>query len=283
MTAFAHCHRQFDWGSVTWEIRSVNQRYLECQYKLPERWRLLETELRQRVGRVARRGKIECILHITATAAASGVTINEPVARSILQCAEQLRALDTTITGVDPLQLLQWPGVLELPAEDTAGMQRDLMAGFDSALQSLIENREREGEAMAAHIARRIHGIRAIIADVQAQLPAILQEQHAKLLQRLATLTATLSDERSQTEIALLAQKADIAEELDRLSTHCNAVESILLQGGACGRKLDFLMQELNREANTLSSKSAAAATTAAAVELKVLIEQMREQIQNLE
>ena len=285
MTAFARQSVEKPWGTLVWELRSVNHRYLEPGFKLPEAMRVLETKLRDRLRKRLARGKIECGLRYQQSFAADqqALTINQELLQQLVDAGTALRQSIPDAAAIDPLQLLQWPGVIAQTGADSDAMVQDCLAGFDEALEELLQSRQREGEELKQFILQRVEQIADIVLTVREQLPAILQAQRQRLQQRLAELKAELDSDRLEQELVLLAQKADVDEELDRLDTHLTEVRRVLNKGGACGRRLDFLMQELNREANTLSSKSIVSDTTQAAVELKVLIEQMREQIQNIE
>ncbi len=283
MTAFAHLRSEYPWGTATWELRSVNHRYLELSFKLPEAWRQLEPPLRDGLRKQLQRGKLECALRLQFQHGEQQLQLNTKLVHQILEIANNLRSEIAHAAPINVLELLHWPGVMESAELDGDSLQQDLLTGFQQALDAHIDNRQREGAALAQLITQRLDSIDAIVAELRSRMPEIVSSQRDKLQQRLAELQAELAPERLEQEIALLAQKADVDEELDRLDTHVTEVRRTLQKGGAVGRRLDFLMQELNREANTLSSKAVVADSTQAAVELKVLIEQMREQIQNIE
>jgi uncharacterized protein (TIGR00255 family) len=267
-----------------WEIRSVNHRYLEPSFKLPESLRALETQLREKLRKQLSRGKIECGLRIQYQGTdSSKLQINQHLARELISAAESIKQLMDKPAAIDPLEILQWPGVISESEIDSDLIQQQAMALFQTSLEQLIHSREREGSELKQFIEQRLESIETITRAIRIQLPDILAAQKQKLLNRLQELKAELNEDRLEQELVILAQKADVDEELDRLQTHVGEVRRVLAQGQACGRRLDFLMQELNREANTLSSKSIVSDTTQASVELKVLIEQMREQIQNIE
>ncbi len=284
MTAFAHHRAEHSWGTLTWELRSVNHRYLDLQFKLPELWRGVEPALREALRQQLARGKVECALRVhSENSADTTLELNEALAQQLIAAAQQLQQRIDGAAALDPLQLLQWPGVLSQSEVDSDAVQSAILAAFSEALAELGATREREGSELRAFIEQRLQQIATITAELRQRMPEIVAAQRHKLQQRLADLQVQLDAERLEAEVALLAQKLDVDEELDRLQTHVAEVKRVLAKGGACGRRLDFLMQELNREANTLSSKAVVSDSTAAAVELKVLIEQMREQIQNLE
>ena len=285
MTAFARKSTEHAWGTLVWELRSVNHRYLEPSFKLPEAMRALEGKLREQLRKKLARGKVECGLRYQqgSNANQQSLTINQVLLQQLVDAGSQLREQMPDAAALDPLTLLQWPGVIQQADGNSDAMAQDCLADFDEVLSQLLQSREREGAELKQHIFQRLDQIADITGAVREQLPGILQAQRQRLQQRLDELTAELDNDRLEQEMVLLAQKADVDEELDRLDTHLVEVRRVLDKGGACGRRLDFLMQELNREANTLSSKSIVSDTTQAAVELKVLIEQMREQIQNIE
>ncbi|MDH2433254.1 YicC family protein [Pokkaliibacter sp. MBI-7] len=283
MTAFARKEIQQEWGTLVWEIRSVNHRYLEPILRLPDNLRELETGLREKLRQQLSRGKVECTLRFQAAAGQGSMVINEPLLQSLLDACDQVQTLLPKAGKLNPLEVLQWPGVLQSSEHDLAEVQAEALDQFDEALAELVQGRQREGGELAQLILQRLTAMSSIVAKVRDLLPAILERQRQQLLDKFAELQIELDPTRLEQEMVLLAQKADVAEELDRLDTHIQEVKRVLRQSGSIGRRLDFLMQELNREANTLSSKSIVADTTQQAVELKVLIEQMREQVQNIE
>ncbi len=283
MTAFSRQTQDADWGSLALELRSVNQRYLEPHFRLPDALRDLEPVYREALRQRFSRGKIECTLRFEPAEAGAAPEINDARLEALSQALGRVRDKLPDAAMPNALELLAHPGVMateRLNIERVKATAREL---FDAALSDLENGRGREGERLAALIRERLDGIREQIAIVRQHLPTILERQRAQLLERLETARTELDPQRLEAEMVLLAHKADVAEELDRLETHVTEVERQLGQKGPVGRRLDFLMQELNREANTLSSKAIVADTTRCAVELKVLIEQMREQIQNIE
>ncbi|MGJ7462292.1 YicC/YloC family endoribonuclease [Halomonas sp. MA07-2] len=283
MTAFARQEHAADWGSLQLELRSVNQRYLEPHLRLPESLRDLEPAFREALRQQLARGKVECTLRFEAAGAAEGLSVNPARLAELARVLDEVRQAVTDTRTPDALALLDYPGVLESRGPDPESVKAAALALFQAALDDLVAGRAREGEKLAELIRERLVAINAQVAEVRTLMPQILERQRSLLLERLETVRAELDPQRLEAELALLAQKADVDEELDRLATHVAEVERQLTQQGPVGRRLDFLMQELNREANTLSSKSVVASTTRCAVELKVLIEQMREQIQNIE
>lgn len=283
MTAFARQEIKQDWGTAVWEIRSVNQRYLETYFRLPENFRGLENNLREKLRTSLTRGKIECSLRIESAQQIGQLQLNQALAQQVLQSLQWLKSENANEGEINLTDVLRYPGVVEAPQQDLDRISLDLLRGFDALLDEFIAMRGREGEKLQDIIGQRLTAIEAEAAKVRAQMPQILQWQRERLLQRFEEVQVQLEPQRLEQEMILLAQRVDVAEELDRLQMHVKETQRILNKGGAVGRKLDFMMQELNRESNTLASKSINADVTASAVELKVLIEQMREQIQNLE
>ena len=282
MTGYARKEFKGDWGTAVWEIRSVNQRYLETYLRLPEQLRGLEPILRERFRKQLERGKVECNLRFESQTNAGQLQINEALAEQLIDSA--LWVIDRAGQGqLNPLDVLRWPGVMAAPEQDMDELNTRLLAGFDEVLSLFIESRQSEGDKLKVLIEQRLDGIQVEVTKVRALMPQILDWQRQKLIDRLAEAKLELEPTRVEQEIILLAQRIDVAEELDRLGMHITETHKILKKGGACGRRLDFMMQEFNRESNTLGSKSINAETTQSAVELKVLIEQMREQIQNIE
>lgn len=285
MTGFARREAKLPWGTVIWEIRSVNHRYLEPGFRLPEDFREIEPALRELIRKTLQRGKVEVSLYVQLeqeNEAELGVNLQRVVQLS--KAAQQIHEqLGDKAAAINPLELLKWPGVIQKQEVDREAQQAAVLDLFQGALTGLVEHRTREGAELEQLILQRLDAVSAQVVAVRARLPEILQAQREKLQQKIAALGVELDQERLEQEVVLLAQKADVAEELDRLDTHVIEVKRSLKQTDSLGRRLDFLMQELNREANTLSSKAIVSDTTQAAVELKVLIEQMREQIQNIE
>ena len=283
MTAFAHLEIKKEWGNAVWEIRSVNQRFLETYFRLPEAFRHLEMGLRERLRNSLTRGKVECSLRVElAQASNNKIALNNDYAEQVIASLKTLQSIagEGEINLVD---VLRYPGVVDAQSQDLDQIAQDLLASFEQILTDFIAMRGREGENLQAIIQQRLDSIAEIAKSVQQQMPEVLQWQKDRLQQRFEELNLQLDPQRLEQEMVLTAQRVDVAEELDRLQLHVKETSSILKKGGAVGRKLDFMMQELNRESNTLASKSINADITNSAVELKVLIEQMREQIQNLE
>lgn len=285
MTGFARREAKLPWGTLVWEIRSVNHRYLEPSFRLPEDFREIEPHLRDAMRKALQRGKVEASLSVQwEQEGESDLGINLNKIAQLTKAAQQINGLLGTIAApVNALDILRWPGVIQKQELDREQMHKAALELFDLALEGLIEHRSREGAELQQLIINRLDSVSAQVVNVRARMPEILAAQREKLHTKLAALQVELEPERLEQEIVLLAQKADVDEELDRLDTHVIEVKRSLKQTDSLGRRLDFLMQELNREANTLSSKSIVSETTQAAVELKVLIEQMREQVQNIE
>tara|TARA_B100002019_G_scaffold276120_1_gene274640 strand:- start:68 stop:922 length:855 start_codon:yes stop_codon:yes gene_type:complete len=284
MTAFSRQQLEHEWGSLTWEIRSVNHRYLEPSIRLPENFRSLENPIRKQLRDKLYRGKIECLLRFrTVEANQIDWQLNLDL---ISQLTKANLEINSNIGGdykLSSLDILKWPGVISDQPIDEEIFNKEAMGLFEKALDDLMVVREREGASLRDAILKRIASIQRIIDSIQAKMPSIILKQKENLLNKLEDIKAEFEPTRLEQEITLLAQKADVDEELDRLNSHLQEAKRVLDSDGQIGRRLDFLMQELNREANTLSSKSIVVETTQSAVELKVLIEQMREQIQNIE
>ncbi|EIK54829.1 hypothetical protein YO5_18727 [Stutzerimonas stutzeri TS44] len=283
MTAFARSELASPHGTLSWEIRSVNHRYLEPHLRLPEAFRDLEGAVREALRKGLSRGKVECTLRFAEDAGRGELQLDRERASQLIAAAESVAALIRQPAPIDPLQVLGWPGVLVGDAIDPQALNQSALQLFHDALAQLREGRQREGAELAKLLNERLDGILVEVATLREQVPQMLATQRQKVLDRCAEMQVELDPQRLEQEMVLLAQKSDVAEELDRLATHVAEVRRVLKAGGAAGRRLDFLMQELNREANTLGSKAFDPRSTQAAVNLKVLIEQMREQVQNIE
>ncbi len=283
MTAFARRELKAEWGTAVWEIRSVNQRFLETYFRLPEQFKSLEPVLRERLRKSLQRGKVECALRFVANDAAVGqLNLNQDLAKQLMEAAEWVQNQGQS-NGVNPVDILKWPGVIAANETDMDSIQGDILKEFDLTLKDFIAARETEGTNLKALIEQRLDGIQVEVDKVTGFMPEIIQWQKDKILSRFEEAKVELDETRVEQEMVMLAQKVDVAEELDRLVSHIGETRKILKKGGAVGRRLDFMMQEFNRESNTLGSKSINKDTTQSAVELKVLIEQMREQIANIE
>ncbi|OBW93606.1 hypothetical protein QV01_01510 [Gallibacterium genomosp. 3] len=282
MTAFARQEIQAEWGSAVWEIRSVNQRYLETFFRLPEQFRSLENTLRESLRQRLSRGKIECNLRVEISHSSIGLNLNRELAAQVIDSLRWIK--DELQQGeINPIDVLRYPGVVDDPSVDLDEITQEILQGFDTLLTDFIAMRAREGEKLAEAISSRLEGIQTEVNFVRQKMPEILQWQRERLLQRFEEVQLQLEPTRLEQEMILLAQRVDVAEELDRLEMHIKETKDILRKGGVVGRRLDFMMQELNRESNTLASKSINTDVTNSAVTLKVLIEQMREQVQNIE
>lgn len=284
MTAYARQETKSDWGSAVWEIRSVNQRYLETYFRLPEQFRGLESILRERFRTRLTRGKVECHLRIDFNQhQQSKLQINKAMATQVIAAANEINQLLGQENKINPFQIMQWPGVMEAAEQDFDLINKALLSAFDNCLEDFIAMRAREGATINTLLNERLDAISVQANKVRADMPEILQWQKERISHRFEDAKVEIDSTRLEQELVHLAQRSDVAEELDRLDSHVKECKHILNKGGACGRRLDFMMQEFNREANTLGSKSINTDITASSVELKVLIEQMREQIQNLE
>ena len=280
MTAFARSES----GHISWEIRSVNHRYLEVGIKVPDAFRSLEIGLRNKLKARLNRGKIDCQLRIGhSQASEASLSIDEKLLEDLTGALATIIPKLETVAPVNPLEVLKWPGILSEPTEDEESIKKTVVELFDSALAQLIEMRSSEGAELRKIILEKLADLRSIVEQAATEAPIISARQRDKMISKLNDLKIDADPGRIEQELVIMAQKSDVAEELDRLNTHIEEVSATLDSKEAVGRRLDFLMQELNREANTLSSKAVATNTTIQAVELKVAIEQMREQIQNIE
>ncbi len=284
MTAFCRKEHVAPWGTLVWELRSVNHRYLEISPRLPDTLRELENSIRDCLRQALSRGKVECILKLkTENTLPAALEVNQEYVLQLLDASQRIRALTGGSGYISTETLMNWPGVLQSPETDQSVIQQTAHQLLKETLEEFIAHRQREGSVLSSIILDRLTKVETQIAQVRELMPEILKTQRERLLSRLQEFQANPDQERLEQELVFLAQKSDVDEELDRLATHAQEVRRTINQGGAVGRRLDFLMQELNREANTLGSKSVNAQTSQIAVELKVLIEQMREQIQNIE
>ncbi len=284
MTGFAVQNREVGSHTLHLELRSVNSRYLDLAFRIADELRQAEPALRERIGARLNRGKVECRLNLQeGDAAPRSLALNAGLVARLVDAQAAVQAQFVDARPLSVAEILRWPGML---ADDSVGfdeMQPVILELAAAALDDLVASRRREGEKLAAMIRERVARMRTLVAAGVPRMPEIVAEYQERLTARLRDAVASLDEDRIRQEVALFAQRIDVAEELSRLSTHLDEVERILETGGAAGKRLDFLMQELNREANTLASKSAATDMTAIAMEFKVLIEQMREQVQNIE
>ncbi len=284
MTGFARCERTTAAGVLAWELRGLNHRYLEVGLRLPEELRSAETEFRQAIAAAARRGKVDATLYLRpASAGPREFELDDSLLDRLVESALLMQRRLGAAGTIDAMDILRWPGVVRDPERDTAPLAAAAQGLLAETLAAFQTSRASEGERIAQMLRSRAQAVQRIIGEVTARLPEVQARIRARLQERLAALTSEGNPDRLEQEIAMLLQKMDVAEELDRLQSHVEEMTKALAAGEAVGRKLDFLMQEFNREANTLSSKSQDVETTRSAVELKVLIEQMREQVQNVE
>ena len=284
MTAFARAQSEQDGLLLVWELRSVNHRYLETQFRMPDTLRALEHPLREAIRQRLQRGKIDSTLRVEPVAGHQELELNRTLLLQLLALLEQVRRDAPEVSHPNPMDLLRWPGVLGETSTLDSERLRPAVAGlFDQALGELVEHRQREGELLETTVQQRLDAIEALVTRLRASADGIAAHLQKRLQERVATLAVELEPARLEQEVALLAQRADVAEELDRLGIHVTEARTNLANPGPHGRRLDFLTQELNREANTLAAKSSTANTSQLAVDLKVLIEQIREQVQNIE
>lgn len=284
MTAYDRKERSGDWGKLSWELRSINHRFLDIYPRLPEELRHLEPTVRERVGNTLARGKVECNLRYRpAAGVVTEIEVNWRYTERVLAACGALSQQLSTVAPVNPLELLRLPGVVKESEPDLEPVGAAALELLDQTIAGLIESREREGGKLAEIVRDRADKIGQLASEVRARRQEVNASIRDKLTNRLKELDVSMDPGRLEQELVIIAQRMDVDEELDRLETHVTEVLRVLKRREPVGRRLDFLMQELNREANTLSSKSGDARTTAAGVEMKVLIEQMREQIQNIE
>ena len=283
MTGFARRELAGSWGTLTCELRSVNHRYLEPGFRLPEELRPLESDLRALLSKNLKRGKVDCTVHLRGAQAAERELRVDAGALARLAAALNQVSAAVPGTSIDAVEILRWPGVVEASSTDSDALLGAGRALFQQTLDDLGAMRLREGKRLGELIEQRCAGLATLVTQVRTRLPEIQTRIRTRLNERVAELAASVDGERMEQEIALQLQRIDVAEELDRLGGHIEETRRIMGADEAAGRRLDFLMQELNREANTLASKSQDLDTTRFTVDMKVLIEQMREQVQNVE
>jgi uncharacterized protein (TIGR00255 family) len=284
MTGFARRETTGVWGTLVCELRSVNHRFLEAGFRLPDELRSAEGELRARLGRQLRRGKVDCTLSYRRPPGAGGtLQIDSAALERLLGAVHVVTRALAQPPALNPLDVLRWPGVVSEEATSADELLAAAYEVFGQTLDELIATRAREGARLRELLEQRCAALEALVAGVRARLPEVHARMRARLNERLAELTASADPERLEQELAILLQRLDVDEELVRLTGHIEEVRRVIAGTEPAGRRLDFLMQELNREANTLSSKSQDLETTRAAVDMKVVIEQMREQVQNAE
>jgi uncharacterized protein (TIGR00255 family) len=283
MTGFARRERQYPFGLIAWEFKTVNHRFLEIGCRLPEDFRAAESDFRQTIAGAVRRGKVDGSLHFRPATASTTLEVDADLLASLTLRAQQTALQAGPAARIDVTDLLRWPGVVREPAKDAAPLIAAAHDLLGEALAELTRFRDSEGGRLQEALELRCAGLADFASQVTARLPEVRSRIRAKLMERIAQLCSDVDHERLEQELAMLAQRLDVDEELDRLRGHVTEVRKAFGGREPAGRRLDFLMQELNREANTLSSKSQDLETTRAAVDMKVLIEQMREQVQNIE
>lgn len=283
MTAYAGREIKDQWGNAVWELRSVNHRFLDISVRLPEHFRNLEPIIRERLRMRLARGKIECNLRFSTDANNQNLLrINESLVSQLVQVANWVK-LQSNEGEINPLDILRWPGVMLANEQDLDTISVELLKVLDATIDDFVNAREREGAALKSMLELRLKSVRDEVAKVRTQMPEVVKWQRERLISQLEKADIQPENYHLEQELIMMAQRIDVAEELDRLEAHVQETYHILNKNEAVGRRLDFMMQEFNRESNTLASKSINAEVTAASIELKVLIEQMREQIQNVE
>lgn len=283
MTAFARTEEVVEWGSATFEIRSVNHRYLDLHFKLPDKLRFLEIELKKMAQALLSRGKVDVYLRfVEGEELDQDVTVNTRLVTALLEVEKNLQAQTQKTDAISLDKMMTWPGLFEMKSSNLDMVVEPLMTMFEEALIKLNHVREGEGERLVTLIGSRLDKIRDEVDKASDLFELSMAKQKERLLERYEQLKLEADSGRVEQELVVMLQKLDVTEELDRLIAHVDEVGKILKSGGVVGRRLDFLMQELNREANTLASKSQDAELTNVTVEMKVLIEQMREQVQNI-
>lgn len=284
MTAFAREQSQGEWGNLTCEIRSINHRYLEVGTHLSEAIRAFEMPIREQVRKALNRGKVECSIRYRSSGDQNAnFTVNHAIVKELALASEEVSSIITNPEPVSIFEVLRFPGVLEAKEVDQEVLQKEVAAIVEATLKDLIAAREREGKELNRLFLERLDLLQREIATIRKRLPSVINEAQERLNKRFSEAKVELDPSRLEQEMVIFAQKVDIAEEVDRAETHITEFKRVLDKDGVAGRRLDFLLQELNREANTIGSKSTDPDITHAAVEMKVLIEQVREQVQNVE
>lgn len=284
MTAFSRQEEVNQWGTIVWEIRSVNHRYLDLSIRMPEELRNIEPKARDLLNGSLSRGKVEAALRYKqGDIEGAEITVNEALAQQLASAAQSVQKLIGNTEPLSAIEILRWPGVVGQVEKDLGPLQKRVLELLSTTIVDYLETRGREGARTATMLSERCDAIEAIVAKVRVLRPQAIERQRAKLISRIEELDTDHDNGRLEQELVYIAQRLDVDEELDRLTAHISELRDILQRDEPVGRRLDFLVQEFNREANTLSSKSADAETTALSVDLKVLIEQMREQVQNIE
>ena len=284
MTGYASAQRELSHGVLSVELRAVNHRFLDLTLRLPEEFRALEGAIREKLSGRLNRGKLECRLNFNSRDNANTqLRLNNALVSELLRLADQIKEHQASAGDLRMADILRWPGVIESDALPTELLQATALEVLDVALDDFLASRAREGGKLADILLERVTAMDALIVGVKPLIPQIVSDYEAKLTQRFVEAMGSSDDDRIRQEMVMFAQKVDVLEEIDRLQTHLAELRRILQKGGNAGKRLDFLMQELNREANTLGSKSVSVETSKVSMELKVLIEQMREQVQNIE
>lgn len=288
MTAYARAQQNNEIGEIVIELRSVNHRYLETNFRLPEDFKTKEAEYKKTIAQYASRGKVElCLRYALNNTTSQGIQVNEEIVHNLMHAEQQVLSISQGGMGLKVADILNWPGVIAEESKDTAPLFELANATLIIALKDFVEGREKEGQALKEMIVSRCDEMTNIIKEIETHRPLMMQQLEDKwrktLQDKMSKWAEDIEQGRLEQEMAIIVQKLDVDEEFDRLHTHLKEVKDVLERNEAVGRRLDFLMQELNREANTLSSKSQDSKTTQLAVDLKVLIEQMREQVQNIE
>lgn len=285
MTAFGRREKRGDWGIASCEIRTTNHRYLELFFRLPDNFTFIEPQLRNLIRTHLQRGKLDCIIRFqTDPMQSATLNINKTLADLVIQKSQEISQQSTGLQSqINPVDVLRWPGVVQHQEIDLTTAQAEILSLFQETLQELIQARAREGQSLQDHLLQRVQEISNNINNIRSKLPHLNENMRNKLLSRCAELKVSLDPQRFEQELVLYLQKIDVTEEIDRITTHLSEVTRTFAAGGMVGRRLDFLMQELNREINTLGSKINDSDISRVVVDLKVLLEQMREQIQNIE
>ena len=284
MTAFARQASTDSWGELAWELRTVNHRYLEMNFRLPEELRNMEHHFRECTKNALNRGKLEAILRYKpADAAAERINCDYELVKKLVKTADEIAIAGGPKNNLSSIHIMQWPGVIQVAEKDMSVVQNAALTLFNQALEELQANRQREGAALEQAIMTRLESMSEALQALLAELPTIVQTQREKLTQRLEETKVEVDTNRFEQEVVFILQKSDIAEEIDRLHTHVTEMHRVFALTPPIGRRMDFLLQEMNREANTIASKSISQSMTKTSVELKVWIEQIREQVQNIE
>lgn len=284
MTAYAQSSVNTDWGELLCELRSVNHRYLEVSPRMPEEIRMLEPKIRETIAAKLKRGKVDCFIRLREQQeGVANLELNEPVAQQLNDLLKNMQQQIPHMQEIRAIDVLRWPGVLKSNEIDIEQMQKLLLGLLSETLDSLIEAREKEGGKLADLMRERLKSMHDIVNQVEKIVPELAEQYRTRLNEKLADIKEQMEPNRLEQEMVLFLQKTDVAEELDRLRVHIDEVGVVLSKPEPAGRRLDFLMQELNREANTLGSKAQDPRLTQASIDLKVLIEQIREQVQNIE